>query len=215
MDVAFLLDKYFNGAKKVSIDVFDAQTLNTVYKDVISAMTSHFEIEVSVLQALSYCLYEMMDNVHIHSGKPLGTAMTCYDNVEKTLAILIADDGMGVRASLAENEKYREITEADALKMCLEDKVTDGKGLGFGLYTTSRLVDSIGKEFILHSGMHKLVRKDGNESVIENGFWQGTLIYMVIGTGEEIDPNQIVDHRYDLSRFESVGRTKCAGRSST
>lgn len=198
MDVAFLLDKYFNGAKKVSIDVFDAQTLNTVYKDVISAMTSHFEIEVSVLQALSYCLYEMMDNVHIHSGKPLGTAMTCYDNVGKTLAILIADDGMGVRASLAENEKYREITEADALKMCLEDKVTDGKGLGFGLYTTSRLVDSIGKEFILHSGMHKLVRKDGNESVIENGFWQGTLIYMVIGTGEEIDPNQIVDHRADV-----------------
>lgn len=198
MDVAFLLDKYFNGAKKVSIDVFDAQTLNTVYKDVISAMTSHFEIEVSVLQALSYCLYEMMDNVHIHSGKPLGTAMTYYDNVEKTLAILIADDGMGVRASLAENEKYREITEADALKMCLEDKVTDGKGLGFGLYTTSRLVDSIGKEFILHSGMHKLVRKDGNESVIENGFWQGTLIYMVIGTGEEIDPNQIVDHRADV-----------------
>lgn len=66
MDVAFLLDKYFKGAKNVSIDVFDAQTLNTVYKDVINAMTSHFEIEVSVLQALSYCLYEMMDNVHIH-----------------------------------------------------------------------------------------------------------------------------------------------------
>ena len=58
MDVAFLSDKYFKGAQNVSIDVFDAQTLNTVYKDVINAMTSHFEIEVSVLQALSYCLYE-------------------------------------------------------------------------------------------------------------------------------------------------------------
>ena len=68
MDVAFLLDKYFKGAENVSIDVFDAQTLNTVYKDVINAMTSHFEIEVIVLQALSYCLYEMMDNVHIHSS---------------------------------------------------------------------------------------------------------------------------------------------------
>jgi hypothetical protein len=158
-------------------------------------MTSHFEIEVSVLQALSYCLYEMMDNVHIHSGKPLGTAMTYYDNTEKTLSILIADDGMGVQASLSENEKYKDISEAEALKMCLEDKITDGKGLGFGLYTTSRLVDSIGKEFILHSGSHKLIRKDGVESVVENGFWQGTLIYMVIGTGEEIDPNQIVDHR--------------------
>jgi len=199
MDVAFLIDKYFKDAKNVSIDVFDAHTLNNVYKDVITAMTSHLEIEVSVLQALSYCLYEMMDNVHIHSGKPLGTAMTHYDKAQKTMSILIADDGMGVQASLSENEKYKDISEAEALKMCLEDKITDGKGLGFGLYTTSRLVDSIGKEFILHSGSHKLIRKDGAESVVENGFWQGTLIYMVIGTGEEIDPNQIVDHRTDAA----------------
>ena len=198
MDVSFLLDKYFKGAKDVSIDVFDAQTLSNVYKDVVTAMTSHFEIEVSVLQALSYCLYEMMDNVHIHSGKPLGTVITSYNDTQKTLSILIADDGMGIKASLTENEEFRDITEAEALKMCLEDQITDGKGLGFGLYTTSRLVDCIGKEFILHSGKHKLIRKDGQESVVENGFWQGTLIYMVIGTGEEIDPNQIVDHRTDV-----------------
>jgi hypothetical protein len=162
MYVAFILDKYFKGTADVSIDVFDAQTLNAVYRDVINAMTSHLEIEVSVLQALSYCLYEMMDNVHIHSGKPLGTAMTHYDDERKVLRILIADDG---------------------------------KGMGFGLYTTSRLVNSIGKEFILHSGSHKLIIQDGSTSVIENGFWQGTLIYMEIGTGEEIDPNQIVKRR--------------------
>ena len=195
MDIAFLLDKYFKDGKNVSIDVFDAHTLNAVYKDVIVAMTSHLEIEVSVLQALSYCLYEMMDNVHIHSGKPLGTTMTCFDSVRNVMSILIADDGIGIKASLTENEKYRDITEAEALKLCLQDKITDGKGLGFGLYTTSRLVDSIGKKFVLHSGNHKLVRENGVETVAENGFWQGTLIYLEIGTGEEIDPNQIVDHR--------------------
>ena len=75
MDVAFILDQYFKGKENVSIDVFDAQTLNAVYRDVVTAMTSHFDIEVSVLQALSYCLYEMMDNVHIHSGKPF---CLCY-----------------------------------------------------------------------------------------------------------------------------------------
>ena len=31
------------------------------------------------------------------------------------------------------------------------------------------LVESIGKEFILHSGRHKLIIKDGSTSVIENG----------------------------------------------
>ena len=199
MDVAFILDRYFKGTENVSIDVFDAQTLNAVYHDVVNAMTSHFEIEVSVLQALSYCLYEMMDNVHIHSGKSLGTAMTHFDETQKVLRILIADEGMGIRASLAENEKYKDITEAEALRLCMEDTITDGKGMGFGLYTTSRLVDSIGKEFILHSGSHKLMIKDGQTSVIENGFWQGTLIYMEIGTGEEIDPNQIVDLRADAA----------------
>jgi anti-sigma regulatory factor (Ser/Thr protein kinase) len=199
MDVAFLLDNYFKGARNVSIDVFDAQSLNAVYRDVIKSMTSHFEIEVSVLQALSYCLYEMMDNVHIHSGKPLGTAMTCYNEKDKTLQLLIADDGMGIRASLAENEKYADISEADALMLCLKDTITDGKGMGFGLYTTSRLVDSIGKEFILHSGSHKLIIKDKQTTIVENCYRQGTLVYMVIGTGEEIDPNQIVDHRADAA----------------
>ncbi len=198
MNIAFLLEEYFKGEKNVSIDVFDAQTLNSVYKDVITAMTSHLEIEINVLQALSYCLYEMMDNVHIHSGKPLGTAMTYYDKSQNTLSILIADDGMGIKASLSENEQYHEISEAEALKMCMKDKITDGKGMGFGLYATSRLVDSIGKEFVLHSGKHKLVRKYGTESIIENGYWQGTLIYLVIGTNEEIDPNHIVDHRTDV-----------------
>jgi len=199
MDVAFLIDKYFKGAKNVSIDVFDAQTLNAVYRDIVSVLTSRIEIEVSVLQALSYCLYEMMDNIHIHSGKPLGTAITYYDAENKQLSILVADDGMGIKASLSENKDFKDISEAEALKLCLEDKITDGKGLGFGLYTTSRLVDRIGKEFILHSGKHKLIRKDGQESVVENGFWQGTLIYMVIGTGEEIDPNQMVDYRTDVT----------------
>ena len=83
--------------------------------------------------------------------------------------------------------------------MCLEDKITDGKGMGFGLYTTSRLVDNIGKEFILHSGSHKLITQNGHTEIIENGLWQGTLIYMEIGTGEEIDPSQIVDHRADAA----------------
>ena len=198
MNIAFLLEEYFKGEKNVSIDVFDAQTLNSVYKDVITAMTSHLEIEINVLQALSYCLYEMIDYVHIHSGKPLGTAMTYYDKSQNTLSILIADDGMGIKASLSENEQYHEISEAEALKMCMKDKITDGKGMGFGLYAISRLVDSIGKEFVLHSGKHKLVRTYGTESIIETGYWQGTLIYLVIGTNEEIDPNHIVDHRTDV-----------------
>lgn len=40
--------------------------------------------------------------------------------------------------------------------------------MGFGLYTTSRLVNSIGKEFILHSGSHKLTGGFLYDSMEEN-----------------------------------------------
>ena len=51
MDVAFLLDKYFKGAKDVSIDVFDAQTLNSVYKDVVEEYNETF-VESSEIESL-------------------------------------------------------------------------------------------------------------------------------------------------------------------
>ena len=52
MNVAFLLKQYFDGAEGVSIDVFDAHSLNDVYQQVLNTLTAHFEIELSVLQAL-------------------------------------------------------------------------------------------------------------------------------------------------------------------
>jgi len=198
MDVAFLLKQYFDKSDHVSIDVFDSHSLNDVYNSVVNTLTSHFEIETSVLQALSYCIYEILDNVHIHSGKPLGTVMSHFNVDNKILKILVADDGMGIRQSLSKNEKYKRISEAEAIKLCLEDSVTDGKGMGFGLYATSRLVNNIGLEFIVHSGHHKLVNIEGNTSVIENGFWQGTIVYMSITTSTDIDPNYVVDNRTNV-----------------
>lgn len=54
----------------VSIDVFDSVSLNRVYQDVINVLTAHQDIEVSVLQALSYCFYEILDNVHTRAMTP-------------------------------------------------------------------------------------------------------------------------------------------------
>lgn len=199
MNISFLINNYFKGRGNVSIDVFDAQTLNNVYQDVISTLTSHLEIETSVLQALSYCFYEILDNVHIHSGKPLGTAITHFDSEKGTLQILVADDGQGIQASLAENPKYSDITEEDALRLCLCDSITDGKGMGFGLYATSRLINKVGLKFILHSGYHKLICERGETTVVRNGKWQGTLLYMEISTKQDINPNDVVDNRTDAA----------------
>ena len=68
-----------------------------------------------MLQAMSYCLYEILDNVLTHSHKELGT---------------------------------------DAFRMCIKDAITDGKGMGFGLYSTSLLARDAGLRFEVRSGHH-------------------------------------------------------------
>lgn len=199
MDVSFLIKEYFKGVEdNITIDVFDAQSLNSVYSNVLKILTSHFEIETSILQSLSYCFYEILDNVHIHSGKPLGTAITYFDSGEDMLRVLIADEGMGIQSSLSENIRYKDISEEDALRLCLNDSVTDGKGMGFGLYATSRLMKKAGLKFVIHSGYHKLVESQGTLTVTQNGLWQGTIIFMEIRTSVDLDPNDVVEHRTDV-----------------
>ena len=199
MDVSFLIKQYFDGTNDVSIDVFDSVTINHVYQDVLNILTAHLEIELSVLQALSYCFYEILDNVHIHSGKPLGTVLTHYNPELETLRILVADDGKGIQASLKENALYKNISEEEALQKCLMDAVTDGKGMGFGLYATSRLMQDLGKEFVLHSGHTKLIITNGQSQIVKNGLWQGTILFMELSTTKEIDPESVVEHRTNAS----------------
>ena len=45
------------------------------------------------------------------------------------------------------NEKYAEINESEALRICVKDAITDGKGMGFCLYSTSLLARDAGLKF--------------------------------------------------------------------
>lgn len=199
MDISSLIKEYFNTQEAVTIDVFDAGSIYSVYQRVIGVLTQHIEIETTVLQALSYCFYEVLDNVLTHSGKILGTVLTQYDPVRHTLRFLVADDGIGVWKSLSEDPKYRDITEAQALLECVKDAVTDGKGMGFGLYSTSLLAQTIGICFEIHSGQHRLTLQNGEMVVRPSETWQGTTVFLEIQTNKEIDPNEVVANRTDCA----------------
>ena len=111
----------------------------------------------------------------------------------------IADDGIGVRESLAENEKYVGVSEEEALRMCIKDAITDGKGMGFGLYSTSLLARDAGLRFEVWSGRHTLLVQDGVESTSESEFWQGTVVYLQLHTNKEINPAEVVANRTDVA----------------
>ena len=199
MNVSTLIKQYFaSHSDDVAIDVFDEKNIYAVYQRVIETLTRHVNIETTLLQALNYCFYEILDNVLIHSGKELGTVITYYNPEGHTLSLLVADDGQGIRNSLAENAKYANLSEAEALEMCIRDSVTDGKGMGFGLYTTSLLIRDAGLRFDIRSGTHTLRLQEGMPVIIESDHWEETIVYMQLRTDKEIDPEKVVANRTNV-----------------
>ena len=200
MNLSILIKRYFSPVNDdITIDVFDEKNIYDVYQRVVGVLTQHIDIETTVLQAMSYCFYEILDNVLTHSGKELGTVLTHYDSANHILSFLVADDGIGVQASLSENTEYAGISEPDALKICIKDAITDGKGMGFGLYSTSLLARDAGLVFEVRSGKHTMQVQDGVEETKESDFWQGTIVYLQLHTNKEINPADVVANRANVA----------------
>jgi len=196
MNVDTLIHQYFPSAENVCIEMFDEKNIQQVYRRLVEVLIHQPEVETSLLQGMSYCFYEVMDNVLIHSGKNVGIVITNYSESQHLIQILVADDGIGIRESLAQNAEYGNITEQQALEYCIRDKVSDGKGMGFGLYSTSRLINTAGHKLIIRSGNHTLSAK-GEMTVTESDPWTGTIVYFELRSNMDIDPASVVDHRTD------------------
>ena len=200
MNLSVLIKQYFSSiSDDITIDVFDEKNIYDVYQRVVGVLTQYIDIETTVLQAMSYCFYEILDNVLTHSGKELGTVLTHYDSTNHVLSFLVADDGIGVQASLSENTEYAGISEPDALKICIKDAITDGKGMGFGLYSTSLLARDAGLVFEVRSGKYTMQVQDGLEETKDSDFWQGTIVYLQLHTNKEINPADVVAHRANVA----------------
>lgn len=196
MNIDTLLQQYFPSKEHVCIEMFDDRNIQLVYRRLVEVLIHQPEVETTLLQAMSYCFYEVLDNVLIHSGKTVGIVITNYAKEEHLIQILVADDGMGIQASLAQNSEYSSITEPQALEYCIKDRVSDGKGMGFGLYSTSRLINTAGHKLIIRSGNHTL-SANGDMQIAESEPWTGTIVYFELRSNMDIDPSSVVDHRTD------------------
>ena len=196
MNVDTLLHQYFAESGNICIEMFDEKSIQQVYRRLVEVLIHQPEVETSLLQAMSYCFYEVMDNVLIHSGKTNGIVITSYSEAQHLIQILVADDGMGILSSLAQNQDYTDISEQEALKYCIRDKVSDGKGMGFGLYSTSKLINTAGHKLIIRSGNHTL-SANGDMAITESEPWQGTIVYFELRSNMVIDPGMVVDHKTD------------------
>lgn len=199
MNIDRLIDKYFKGeSSRIAIEVFDDTSIYHVYSDIVKMLNDYPEIELTVLQAMAYCFYEVLDNVLTHSEKRVGTVLTLFDEKNTKVKILVVDDGIGINKSLSCNPKYFGISETEALRLCLQDSVTDGKGMGYGLYSIMQLIRNAGSILIIHSG-NSLLTYDGKEIKVSSvDFWQGTIVYFELHSNKVIDPHQVLEGRADV-----------------
>ncbi len=199
MNINKLINHYFEGVPAPEIFTFDAESINAECNALVSELLKINDIELSVVQSFNYCLYEVLDNVLTHSGKKSGVLLSRFSTEKQQIQVLVADDGIGIHQSLTENATYKHLTEAETLQHVILDKVTDGKGMEFGLYTTKNLITFAGGLLIIASGEHQLTYDGLQSTVSEIERLEGTVVFMAVNTNREINANDVVDNRTDCA----------------
>jgi anti-sigma regulatory factor (Ser/Thr protein kinase) len=199
MNINKLISHYFEGVPAPEIFTFDAESINAECNALIAELLKINDIELSVVQSFNYCLYEVLDNVLTHSGKKSGVLLSRFSTEKQQIQVLVADDGIGIHQSLTENDTYKHLTEAETLQHVILDKVTDGKGMGFGLYTTKNLITFAGGLLVIASGEHQLTYEGQQSIVSEIKRVEGTIVFMAVNTNREINANDVVDNRTDCA----------------
>lgn len=176
---------------------FNEDSIYDLYAKISKDLLSFVNMELGVLQAFSYCFYELADNVLNHSGKEDGVIDLNYYDKDSMLYLTINDTGMGIWNSLQSCDKYKDIKEEEALRSCIEDGVTDGKGRGFGLYSASLLIRHTASEMKIRSGGFTLKYTKRETSVSKSKFYQGTQVSLALKTDIQLPANKILADRAD------------------
>ncbi|WP_146100593.1 STAS-like domain-containing protein [Nocardia nova] len=141
----------------------DAQRLTNMYME---ALTDQVQCEEGVIDSITWCLYEVMDNVFAHSHAGVGYVMMQLHKAERRCVIAVADTGVGIQRSLVETraaplEVLRD--PSASIDFALEQGATSKGGThqGNGLYGLRRAVEINGGALSVTSGWGRWTFRDG------------------------------------------------------
>lgn len=188
------ISKFRNPLNKIFVyeanngDSPQAVALNQAFGDCISRTVA---CEKGVLGGLTWCIYEVMDNVLLHSKSKRGYVMAQYHTTTQRLAICVYDCGIGIYNSLSEGETKPE-SEIDAIKLAIQEGVGDGQGQGNGLYGSAQIINVNGGRLVISSGKSTLMYKNGeftewtNNPIVSNEH-RGTIVDFQVHLTHETD----------------------------
>lgn len=141
----------------------DAQRLTNMFME---ALTDQVACQEGVIDAITWCLYEVMDNVFAHSRAGAGYVMMQLHKVERRCVIAVADTGIGIQRSLVETraaplEVLRD--PAASIQFALEQGATSKGGAhqGNGLFGLRRAVEINGGTLNVTSGWGRWILRAG------------------------------------------------------
>src|SRR5690606_19084644 len=111
----------------VEISNFDSTNDNLFADRVIDMLRAHVEIDHTVMQGVSFCIGEIIGNIHFHSESLNGGWVVAQYYKNNTIRILVCDSGIGIFESLTTCDKYAHLNEKQCIETCVENGVTNGK----------------------------------------------------------------------------------------
>lgn len=166
----------------------------------------------NLVDALTFSVREIMRNVFEHSeSKSIEYCAQFWPSYSK-VEIAIADNGIGLKASLISNPFIQVDSDSDAIQQALMpaissknfegvrvDRNNPWHNSGFGLYMSSRIC-RLGGSFLICSGDHGISLNEYGKTHIELGHrLKGTAVRMVLNT------NKLMELSGMLAKFRSEG----------
>jgi anti-sigma regulatory factor (Ser/Thr protein kinase) len=140
---------------------FDPEQASALTRRIVQTLERRVECETGVLDALSLCLYEALDNVFEHSQASAGFIMAQIHRQNAQLTLCIVDNGIGARESFR-GSKYRPPSDFDALTLAIQSGVSrTGDKRGNGLYFLHETAQQNGGRLVLKSGQGNLKLEHG------------------------------------------------------
>jgi anti-anti-sigma regulatory factor/anti-sigma regulatory factor (Ser/Thr protein kinase) len=141
------------GSRLNVVWAYTEQTAIGLANSIIEELAQRIEFGDGALNAITWGLWEVLDNVFQHSESDTGFFMVQIHKINRHLTFCIADSGIGVHRSFYKGGKYRPRTTFDALTLSVREGVSGtGDKRGNGLFGLKGLIEASDGQLNMWSG---------------------------------------------------------------
>ena len=191
-------ERHDSTGRFLEISKFDRGNIYKLQEKLIMVLDKNALVDKNVLALLYFCFNEILDNVLNHSGMSHGWVSAQHLPYNSEIRICISDSGMGIHSALTATGRFNNYSEADSVKNCIVNGVTNGKGQGFGLYATSEFLRRNKGKLVIQSGSYRLQVNRSMNILTQSPLWNGTFVMLSVNTKQPVNYSDIFPRHRNL-----------------